>query len=329
MMDATVDNGLTQRGGERRGFSTIRSARKLLARPAVTRALWALTLIVGAAAIYQAGVHSHTADAYSYWSYRLDADPWACPPNTAIDGISCSHPYTPAFAQMLAPLQTLPFPVFSALWTAAAFTCLLILLGRWAGLAAILLPPVGHELANTNFALPLTLVAAFGTRYPVLWTVALLTKITPGIGAAWFLVRREWRNAGVVLGLTGLVVAASVFVAPDAWPAWLSWLAANTGHYEHPDAIPIPLWLRLPLALALVTWGARTDRRWTIALAMWLALPEMWVAESVILLGGLRSRVPALAVQGGKSGEVVDVPVREDVRRPGRDRVLPDPRAIE
>jgi hypothetical protein len=49
-------------------------------------------------------------------------------------------------------------------------------------------------------------------------------------------------------------------------------------------SVPIPLWIRLPAAVALVVWGARTDRRWTVPVASMLALPALWYGGISMLL---------------------------------------------
>jgi hypothetical protein len=42
--------------------------------------------------------------------------------------------------------------------------------------------------------------------------------------------------------------------------------------------------VRLPLALLIVVWGARTNRRWTVPIAVTLALPVIWTASLSILV---------------------------------------------
>jgi hypothetical protein len=57
--------------------------------------------------------------------------------------------------------------------------------------------------------------------------------------------------------------------------------------------VPVPLWLRLPVAVLIVVWGARTDRRWTVAVAATIALPVLWLSGIAVLAGalpGLRAR---------------------------------------
>jgi hypothetical protein len=52
--------------------------------------------------------------------------------------------------------------------------------------------------------------------------------------------------------------------------------------------LAIPIWMRLPAAGALVWWGARTDRPWTVPAAVTLALPVVWFAGLAILVAALR-----------------------------------------
>jgi hypothetical protein len=35
--------------------------------------------------------------------------------------------------------------------------------------------------------------------------------------------------------------------------------------------VPIPGWVRFPIAIALIVWGARTDRPWTLPIACGIA----------------------------------------------------------
>lgn len=110
----------------------------------------------------------------------------------------------------------------------------------------------------------------------------LLTKITPGVGVLWFATRQEWRHLAIALGTTALVVLISAVLAPDVWRQWLALLMSNT---EAPVGLPVgPLWVRVPLAVLLIIWGARTDRRWVIPIAMLLASPRIWPASGAVLL---------------------------------------------
>ena len=191
-----------------------------------------------------------SVDAYAYWTTR-SGDPYAA----AEAGRIGAYLYSPAFAQLLAPLVLLPWPVFCAAWTALLCFVYWRLVGR--------------------LALP------------------LLTKVTPGIGLLWFAVRREWRSLGLAVGATVVVSAVSFVVAPDAWRQWLALLVRDAGApLETPGwYAPIPLLVRLPVAAVVVTWGALTDRRWTVPVAVVLSLPIVWLNSLAIL-----AALPALGV---------------------------------
>src|SRR6185369_17822292 len=117
---------------------------------------------------------------------------------------------------------------------------------------------------------------ALGFRYPATWAWVLLTKVTPGVGLVWFVVRREWRSLAIALGVTAGLVAVSLAIDFPLWREWLERdLLASLRQPPDQPQIAIPLLVRLPLAVAIVAWGAATDRRWTVPLAATLALPVM------------------------------------------------------
>jgi hypothetical protein len=114
----------------------------------------------------------------------------------------------------------------------------------------------------------------------------LLTKVTPGIGLLWFAVRREWRSLAFALGATAAIALVSFVILPNQWRDWAdvvirNALAGKSGTWA---SVPIPLWIRLPFAIAIVVWGARTDRRWTVPVGAMLALPALWYGGLSMLL---------------------------------------------
>lgn len=187
--------------------------------------------------------------------------------------------YSPAFAQAVWPITRLPWQLFAALWTVLLGVALYAVSGRWFGLVV---PLVGIELAMGNIHILIGLAVAVGFRWPGAWAFVLLTKVTPGVGLLWFAVRREWRPLTIALGATAAIVLLSALVRPGAW---LEWLALLAGTAADGDVIPVPLWLRLPMAVVLVAWGALTDRRWTVVVAAWLALPAWYLNGTAVLVG--------------------------------------------
>jgi len=247
-----------------------------------------LVLIGTLVAFRLAGVYpwnEYVFDLHAYWITRFGVDYASQAP-----GPAGTYLYSPAFAQAIRPLTILPLPVFAATWTAIGAGLLLWLTGRRV-LWFALLPPVLLTLVQGQLDLAYAVVALVGLRWPVAWALPLLTKVTPGIGIAWFLVRREWRSLAVAVGATAAVVAASYALDPTAWQGWIALLLRTQGPISDPNLIdvPIPLLVRAPVALAVIAWGASThrggtDRRWTIPVAMVLAMPIMWVNGPTILV---------------------------------------------
>jgi len=222
-------------------------------------------------------------DAYCYWFPSLD-DPYARSDWT--DPIA--YVYSPAFLQVLQPIRILPWQAFMAAWTAILFGALVVLTGRrWLAVGVVL---ALMELAGGNIHLLLAAAIVLGFRWPWTWSLVLLTKITPGVGLLWFVVRQEWRNLAIALGGTAAIVAVSFVLLPDAWFAWGEVLSRVAGREGTWAAVPIPFVVRFPVAVAIVVWGAWTGRRWTVPVAGMLALPALWY-------GGLSMLLAVIAVR--------------------------------
>ena len=225
-------------------------------------------------------------DAYCYWFPSL-SDPYARSDWT--DPIA--YVYSPAFLQLLSPIRALPWQAYMAVWTAILMAAVFVLTGRkWFAVGVVL----GlMELAGGNIHLLLAAAMVLGFRWPATWAIVLLTKITPGIGLLWFVVRREWRQLFIALGATALIVAVSFATMADAWVQWVGVLSRVAGRDGTWAAVPIPFLVRLPFAVALVVWGARTNRRWTVPVAGMLALPALWYGGLAMLLAVIALRDPA------------------------------------
>ena len=228
-------------------------------------------------------------DARCYWVPSL-SDPYLHSDWT--DPIA--YVYSPAFLQLVTPLTALPWQVFMAAWTAILVVAIRYLTGP--RLLALGVVVGAMELAGGNISLLLGVAIVAGFRWPAAWALVLLTKITPGIGLLWFVVRGEWRSLAIALGATAAIVAVSAVLMPAAWPEWIDVIIRNAGRGGTWAAVPIPLLVRLPFAFAIIVWGARTNRRWTVPVGAMLALPALWYGSLSMLLAviPLRERaVPA------------------------------------
>ncbi len=262
--------------GGGRGFDDAR-------RRAVRDGLIVAGLIFAAYLVVFVGPQEHTVgfDAWAYWSVDVEH------PYTRSAGMLGAFPYSPPLVRVFAPASLLSWPAFLFLWLAALLGTAIWLGWRGAGWRGIVrgtatvlaLPPVSVELYHGNVHLLIAAAVALGFRYPATWAFVLLTKVTPGVGLLWFAVRREWRRLAIALGATAALVVVSLAIDTRLWFEWVEQgILPVLGRDIGQPAIPIPLWLRLPAAAALVAWGARTDRRWTVPIATAIALPVLWFA---------------------------------------------------
>ncbi len=219
-------------------------------------------------------------DAFAYWNVTMP-DPYSMPV-----GALGSFNYSPAFALVADWFSALDWWVFLWFWTMFLVGTVVWIAGSpgWV-LVAFAVPFVALELYHGNIDILLAAAIVLGFKHPWTWAFVLLTKPTSGVGLLWFVVRREWRPLGIAIGTTLVVAAVSYVIAPSAWFDWIDLLLRNVGTTPLSSDIAVPLWLRLPAAAALVVWGARTHRRWTVVVSSMLALPVLWFAAPAMLIG--------------------------------------------
>lgn len=215
-------------------------------------------------------------DVRAYWGFS-PAHPYA----SATLGEIGAFLYSPAAALALLPLHALPWTLARLVWIGLGLACLWWLGGRWA-LALVVAMPVAFELGAGNIHLLLAVAIVAGFRWPAAWAMVLLTKVTPGVGLLWFVVRREWRSLAIAIGATAAIAAVSYVIEPRWWPQWFGVLGSDAERYGQVATlfgleVPIPsLPVRLVAAALLVAWGARTGRRWLVPVASMIALPAVW-----------------------------------------------------
>ena len=199
------------------------------------------------------------------------------------DGADAWFVYPPPFAYVVRALSFGGWAQWLLLWTVILAVSFSVV--RWVGVTAVVVG-FGLRLFVENFKplsepanhltigqlQPLILATVvLGLRYPALWAIPLLTKIGPGIGVLWFAVRREWRSLAIALGTTAAIAAVSFVIDPGAWGEWVRFMLANVSTPSPVPVVPIPAWVRFPIAVALIVWGARTDRPWTLPIACGIA----------------------------------------------------------
>jgi len=259
------------------------------------RLLWLGLTALGLAFLIATILPPNGYDALAYWIVDPQ-DPYARVGVDLEGKDQGAFRYAPVMA--LPPFALLPWPVFRYAWMGLQLAALWYIGRRWA-LALLVFTPVWLDLvyANINILLAATVVAGF--RHPWVWSFALLTKVTPGIGVLWFAVRREWRSLALIVGAVALLGLASLpFVGVEAWRDWVLVLGSSSGMPSPTGTLPIPVLPRLVLAAIIVTWGALSDRKWTVAVAVTIAMPTLWpiaFAPVIAAFPFVRARLSARA----------------------------------
>jgi len=243
-----------------------------------------LSVVFVALRLFAVDPWADSVDAYAYWTTR-SGDFYAA----ADTGRIGAYLYSPAFAQLLAPLTWLPLNVFTAIWTAINCAAVWYLLRRWS-LPSLLFLPIPFEIISGNVHLLYAVAIVVGFRWSASWALMFITKVTPFVGVLWFAVRREWRAFAFAIGVTAAIVAVSFALDPAAWEQWIAILRADLATGAGQGTLDtqgwylaVPLLPRLAAAAALVVVAGLTDRRWLVPFAVVLALPVIWLNGLAVL----------------------------------------------
>ena len=183
-------------------------------------------------------------------------------------------------------LGLLPWELVRDVWGFGQVVLLAVLAGPFTG-PLLLTRPVQWELLLGNISLLLAAVSVAGLRWPALWSIAILTKVTPGIGLLWFVARREWRNLGIAAGATAVIVVVSFALAPGLWVEWAGVLVANRAIAPNPEFWMPPLVIRIAFAAALIWYGARRGWQWVVPVAVMLSTAHLWAYAVTTAVGAL------------------------------------------
>lgn len=192
--------------------------------------------------------------------------------------------YSPAFTQALEPLRWIG--VTPEAWYALSVASILVVLAWVSGpflIPVLFLALPELQYGNVNALMLAAVLLSF--RFPWTWAFVLLTKVTPGVGVLWFAFRREWRQFRIALWATLLVVAVSIALSPGLWAQWVHVLLDNARTPMPAAYIPVPLWLRLGLAVALLGWAAPRNHRWAVVVAFVLGTPWLHPNHLLFLVG--------------------------------------------
>lgn len=214
-----------------------------------------------------------------YW----EADPTKLYPHPELAERN-GYNYSPAFEFVVGWWRWVPFEIFVAIWRAILLGLLVWMAGPFTVLVLFTLP-VASEINAGNIQIMLAAAIVIGFRFPAAWSFVLLTKVTPGIGLLWFVLRRRWRDLAIVSGVTAAVAAVSFALGPGRWLEYLTLITGSPA----PSVAPyyLPLWVRLGPALAFIAWGGWSGKRWPVVVGGTLALPVFYTISPSMLVGAL------------------------------------------
>ena len=134
---------------------------------------------------------------------------------------------------------------------------------------------MGALLGNLQWILAaLTIVAL---RHPALWSLQLVTKVTPAIGWWWHILRGEWRAAAIAVAASLAIIAVSFAIDPQLWFDFIVFALRNGTMADPPfETFVVPVGVRLATAVPVLVWGARTDRPWTVPIVCGWVLPALY-----------------------------------------------------
>lgn len=218
-------------------------------------------------------------DVRAYWA----ADPGNLYPHPEL-GEGNGYNYSPAFEFLVAWGRRLPFEVFVAIWRAILLAALVYLAGPLT-IIVLFTVPVASEINAGNIQILLAFAVVCSFRWPAAWAFVLLTKLTPGVGLLWFVLRRDWRALLLALGATTSIAAISFVLNVGAWFDYVRLLIGEPA----PAVAPyyLSFWVRLPFALAFIAFGAWRGYRWPVVVGATLALPVYYIISSSMLVGTL------------------------------------------
>ena len=265
-------------------------------RPLVWAGAAVLAVLIGLASwteLNHAASLSTGSDMDAYWNAAMrlrEGGPLYAPGLPTDSGL---YRYAPWFAYAWIPLTYLPKGAVLLGWMTlclgAAIASLAPLLRRgpagWATIA-LLLPfqLEGAAYGNVQPLLVLALLWGLPRRSGPFWVaLAASLKAAPVLLAVVYAGRGEWRRAGLVLVLTGLLVAPILLFDLSGYSTEI-----GGGQMSLLTVSPV-LWAAVGLAAAVAAWALARTRYGTLAgaVVLILALPRFLLYEISFVVVGL------------------------------------------
>jgi Glycosyltransferase family 87 len=233
-------------------------------------------------------------DNYAYWlaAQRLVAGEPVYVTGEAAFAPYAYH-YTPPLAQVLAPLTLfLPSIAYIIGYRVLEILTVWYLAGRamLPMLALIAFLPVAIELRfeNVHLFMAVAIVLALW-RWPLLFAVAAIVKVSPGLGIVYLVLRRRFRDAAIAVVVGAAICAVSYVLSPNLWQEFLAAIGDRAGITGN-SLIPVPYVVRAIAGLVLAIAGGIVGRRrgeLLLVLAITAANPNLALNGFAVLAGAV------------------------------------------
>jgi hypothetical protein len=175
-----------------------------------------------------------------------------------------AYHYTPPLAQAIAPLTLfVPTIAYVIVYHAMELLTTWHLAGRrfLPMLALIAFIPVAIELnvENVHLFMALSIVLGLG-RWPWLFAIGAIVKLSPGLGIVYLMMRRRWRDALIAIAVGIVIVVVSMILDPGLWRTWFETVVGRVGVTGN-SLIPVPYIVRASAGLLLTVAGGIVGRR--------------------------------------------------------------------
>jgi hypothetical protein len=185
--------------------------------------------------------------------------------------------YAPTWAVLAAVVSWAPAHLIQVVVMALGVASVRYVAGSWRAAGYVFAWPLTAFVlvaGNIDLLIAAAMVMAWRTHAGPL-TLMTLAKVAPGLA----LPPHRWRQI-VATALACLLVTAPWL---HLWPEWVAYLLRQPAVIG--ISIPIPWYVRLPFALLLL---GLVRRPWAAALAAVVAIPNLYLSASVLLIAPIR-----------------------------------------
>lgn len=216
-------------------------------------------------------------------------------------GDATNFPYAPTWAVIAAAASFLPGALLQALLMVLDIAAVRYVCGSWRAAGYVFAWPLTAFVmtsGNVDILIAAAIVMAWREHAGPLVAMSL-TKIAPALALPPY----RWRQ----IAGTAAICFAVTLPWWHLWPEWIAYLLRQPALIS--ISIPIPWYIRLPIALAFLAW---LRRPWAAALATVVAMPSLYLSTSVILIAPVRlfldERTRQRRSGGATEGEIAELP---------------------